>query len=137
MIGSVITRLFESDCGTVGAAAALAVPLLLCGIYGSLEIGRYAYAQSAVMYSAEETTRFATVNFDSDEEDLKAVASEKMMGIHKDKIKSINVNAVLNEAGQTKLVTLEIEYQHDFIMPIFDVEGVTIRGSSKGFLVEK
>lgn len=131
-----IAKLLKNEHGTVGAAA-LALPVLLCGIYGSLEIGRYAYTQGALVYSVEETTRFATVNFDATDEDLKTVASDRMMGIQKDKIQAINVQSTLNAADQAKLVTIEIQYQHDFIMPIFDMDSVTVRSSSKGFLVEK
>lgn len=130
-------KLWRNEQGVAAIETALVMPVFMFCIYGIIEFGRYAYTQGALMYAAEETTRFATVNYDATDDDLIAVASGKTLGIRQDKIQDINVNTTLNSVDQTKLVTLEIVYQHDFIMPIFDVEGVTVRGTSKGFLVEK
>jgi Flp pilus assembly protein TadG len=128
----VIVTLLNDDNGTATATAALTVPLLLCGIYLSLEIGRYAYAQGALMYSAEETARFASANAAVTADELRALASSHMKGIRRDKVQAINVSGVTGRVGQMSRVSVEIAYRHDLMVPFLWDGGITIYGGSTG-----
>lgn len=130
-------RLIRDERGVAAIEMAFALPVFMFCVYGIIEFGRYAYTQGALLYAAEETTRYATVNYDATTDQLMSIASGHAVGIKKQNIKAINVDETLNAVDQTKLVTVQIQYNHEFLLPIFDAAGVTIEGSSKGFLVEK
>ena len=132
-----LRRLIRDERGVAAIEMAFALPVFMFCIYGIIEFGRYAYTQSALLYAAEETTRYATVNYDATTDQLMDIAAGHAVGIKKQNIKAINVDETLNVADQTKLITVQIQYDHEFLFPIFDAAGVTIEGSSKGFLVEK
>ena len=129
-------RLLRNNRGGTAIEFSLAAPVLIFMISGVIEFGRAAYTQGALAFATEEATRYATVNYDATTDELKSVASKKIIGIRKDRISKVAVTETLN-ADQTKLVTVQINYDHHFLLPIFEVESLTLNGASKGFLVEK
>lgn len=132
-----LRALISDKRGVAALEFAFAAPVVMFMVYGVVEFGRAAYTQSALAFATEEATRFATVNYNATTDQLKQVASDRIIGINKAKIASIKVDQTLNVDDQTKLVTVSVSYNHEFLLPIFDIDGVTLNGSSKGFLVEK
>lgn len=128
----------RTDCRGVAAVEfALTVPVILMLLFAVIEFGRLVFTHGTITFAAEEATRFATVNYDATAEDLKNVATSRVPGVRKDRITSVDVQSVLDTDDKTKLVTVSISYNHQFLLPIFDIDGVTLKGASKGFLVEE
>lgn len=132
-----VRRCCRDDRGAAMVEFALALPVLLIILLAVIEVGRVVYAHGAVNFAAQEATRFATVNFDASIDQLEDVAMERLIGIRKDRIVSLNVASDLDAADQTKLVTVQIQYRHALLLPVFRQEAFTLTGESKGFLVEK
>ncbi len=130
-------RLKRDQRGIAAVEFAFAAPVFILMIYAVIEFGRAVYTEGALAFATEEATRYATVNYNATVDELKTVASSKVYGIHKDQITGINVDESVNAADQTKLVTVTISYYHNFLLPLFSVDGVTLTGASKGFLVEQ
>lgn len=129
-------RLKRDQRGVAAVEFAFAAPVFILMIYGVIEFGRAAYTQGALAFATEEATRYATVHYSATADELKTVASGKILGIRKDRISKVSVTETMN-ADQTKLVTVQIDYNHKLLLPVFDIDTVTLNGASKGFLVEE
>jgi Flp pilus assembly protein TadG len=111
-------------------------PVFLVVLLGILEIGRVLFTQGVLYFSAEETTRYATVNFDATTQELQTVAESKFLMIDPERISQFNVSSVLNTDDQTRLVTVEIAYDFETLTPI-GLGPLTLVGHSRGFIVSE
>jgi Flp pilus assembly protein TadG len=136
-IGRFLRAFWLSTRGRSGATAvefgALA-PVFILVLLGTIEIGRVLFTQGVLYFSAEETTRYATVNYDATTQDLQDVAESKFLMIDPARISQFNVSSDLNTDDQTRLVTVEIAYNFETLTP-FGFGPITLVGHSRGFIV--
>lgn len=137
VVRKLFARLTGDQRGATAVEFALALPLYLLFTFIFIETCRLVYTQAAVMFAAEEATRYATVHYDATVEDLKTVAAGRVFGLDKAKISSIDVSSVLDPGDQTKRVTVAVAYSHDLLIPFTSGGIVTLEGASRGFLVEQ
>lgn len=130
-------RIRRDDRGGAAVETALAMPVYLFCLFALIEVGRLVYTQGAVMFAAQEATRYATVHYNASMDELKSAASNRIFALEKDRITHITVHSVLDPVDQAKRVTVELGYRHDLLLPLLPGEGVTLEGASRGFWVEK
>lgn len=135
-----LSALFRGPRSASGATAvdfAFAGSALLILLLGTIEFGRLLFTQGALNYAAEEATRYAIVNYDESTESVRAVAEGKFILINPGRITSFNVTAPIDEDDQTKLVTVEINYQFEFLVPLIGKTPIQMSAASRGFLAEQ
>ncbi len=124
---------FKSESGAIMVEFALIAPILFSITFGIIEFGRAAFTQGVLLYAVEEATRFAIVNYDATVAEVKAVAESKLLLINSDNISSFTVTAPVDPDDQTRLVTVSLSYEFDFLLPF---ASITLTGESKGFITE-
>lgn len=135
--GYALKRLIRNEEGAAAVEAAFGLPVFLLTMALIIEFGRLIYAQGALMFAAEETTRFATVHYDATVDELAAVAQSRLYAMDKANILGVDVVSQLNAADQTKLVTIGVRFRHQLLVPLLHSDGFVLTGTSRGFLVEK
>ncbi len=132
------------DSGSVAVEFALTLPVYFGAIMFVMEMGRLAFIQGTVIHAAEEATRFALVNYSATAADIQARARANLLGLEEDKLTAILITDPVDPADQTRLVTVEIQYQYEPILPflffISDSEGdgsISLVGTSRGVLTEE
>ncbi len=124
---------FKSESGAIMVEFALIAPILFSMTFGIVEFGRAAFTQGVLLYAAEEATRYAIVHYDATTTEVKAVAASKFLLINPKNIKSFSVTAPVDPDDQTRLVTVSLAYQFDFLLPF---GSITLTSNSKGFITE-
>ncbi len=121
--------------GTVAVEFAIIAPVLISMTFGIIEFSRAAFTQGVLLYAVEEATRFAIVNFDATESEIKQVAQDKFIMIDPQKLTSFSVTAPIDPDDQTRLITVSLTYRFDFLFPF--AGPLTLTSSSKGFITEE
>ena len=124
---------FKSESGAIMVEFALIAPVLFTMTFGIVEFGRAAFTQGVLLYAAEEATRYAIVNYNATATEVKQVAASKFLLINPKNMKSFTVTAPLDPDDQTRLVTVSMTYQFDFLLPF---GSITLSSNSKGFITE-
>ena len=124
---------FKSESGAIMVEFALIAPVLFTMTFGIVEFGRAAFTQGVLLYAAEEATRYAIVNYNATATEVKQVAASKFLPINPKNMKSFTVTAPLDPDDQTRLVTVSMTYQFDFLLPF---GSITLSSNSKGFITE-
>lgn len=120
--------------GSQAVELALTLPVLLILIYGVMECGRVVFAHAALNFAAEEATRYASVNFTASDEDIEMIAMGRLILIDPGGITSFGVVSELDPVDQTRLVTVEIGYSFQPILPIA-WGSFSLIGHSRGFRI--
>ncbi len=134
-----IRRLLSDRHGSEGATAvefALITPIFLMFLYGLLEFGRVLFAMAVLFFAAEEASRYSVVNYTATTAEIRQVAESKFLMIDVNKISKFEVTSVLNPVDQTKLVTIDIVYAFEPLVPLI-WSTINLRGHSRGFIVDK
>ena len=134
---SALRRLFAGGGDSQGTALiefGLLFPGFILVTYGVIEFARVLFIQAILFYSAEEATRYAAVNYDATAQNVRDVVESKFILIDPDNITNFNIIADINPVDQTKLVTVEITYTFEPILPI-GWTSITLFGHSRGFIV--
>jgi Flp pilus assembly protein TadG len=139
MIGRRVTkrslrRIGVDSSGSQVVELALTLPVLLTLIYGVMECGRVMFTHAALNFAAEEATRYATVNYDASISDIKNIANDRLIVIDPAGITRVDVSSQLDPSDQTKLVTVEIAYDFQPILPIA-WGSFSLTGHSRGFRI--
>jgi Flp pilus assembly protein TadG len=139
MIGRRVTkrslrRIGVDSSGSQVVELALTLPVLLTLIYGVMECGRVMFTHAALNFAAEEATRYATVNYDASISDIKNIANDRLIVIDPAGITRFDVSSQLDPSDQTKLVTVEIAYDFQPILPIAWAS-FSLTGHSRGFRI--
>jgi Flp pilus assembly protein TadG len=139
MIGRRVTkrslrRIGVDSSGSQVVELALTLPVLLTLIYGVMECGRVMFTHAALNFAAEEATRYATVNYDASISDIKNIANDRLIVIDPAGITRVDVSSQLDPSDQTKLVTVEIAYDFQPILPIAWAS-FSLTGHSRGFRI--
>jgi Flp pilus assembly protein TadG len=124
----------DSQTGGTLVEFALVLPTLILFLYGVIEFGRVLFTQGVLYLATEEATRFAAVNYTATEAQIQEAAESRFVLIDPAKITNFNVTSTLNAADQTKLVTVEITYAFEPLVPI-GWSSIPLFGHSRGFLV--
>ena len=125
------------EAGSQVVELALMLPVLLAVFCGVMECGRILFTHAALNFAAQEATRYATVNYDATIEDIKTIAKSRLIVIDSSKIIDIDVPPLEPDpVDQTKLVTVEIAYLFQPILPI-GLGSFTMTGHSRGFRVDQ
>lgn len=142
-LGLLLRRLHRQEQGVAAVEFALTLPIYLGALIFLIEMARIAYTQGVILHAAEEATRYALVHYDATASDLQDKARENLLGLDPANLTAIIVTAPVDPADQTKLVTVEVQYQFVPILPLNQImslgktEGFALTGASKGFLTEE
>lgn len=123
--------------GATAMEFALVSPVVLAVVFAIIEFGRAMFTIGVLNYAAAEATRFATVNFSATTSEIQDVAEDSFILIDPAKISDFSVTAPLDPSDQTRLVTVQIEYNYEFSLPYLDLGSMILAGDSKGFLTEE
>jgi len=130
-------RCRQSRDGTAAIEFAFAVPVMVMVTYGIMEVARMIYTQGVLVYAAEEATRYATVHYEESVSQIQSVAESHFVMIDPARISQFTVTAPIDPDDQTKLVTVQIQYNFRLLVPFTDQPLVTLSASSRGFLTEE
>ena len=141
-------RLIGLRKNTDGATAvefALTFPFYLGAIMFIMEMGRLAFIQGTVIHAAEEATRFALVNFGATATEIQENARDNLLGLDPANLTAILVTDPVDPTDQTKLITVEVQYEYEPLLPFLaflstDADGqptIALSGASRGFITEE
>ncbi len=141
-IAHILSKLKASDEGVTAVEFALVLPIYLASLLSVMEISRMVYTKAAVMHAAEEATRYAMVNYGATTTELETKATAGLVGLSADNLLAVVITNPVDPTDQTRLVSIQINYQYVPILPIGyflggDETGFEITGESKGFLTEE
>lgn len=122
--------------GATALELAFIAPLAILFMYAFVEFGRALFTQGVLGFAAEEATRYATVHYDATIEEIRGVAESKFIMIDPARISAFDVQSVLDPSDQTKLVTVQISYRFEPLVPVH-FGPIMMTAASKGFLVEQ
>jgi Flp pilus assembly protein TadG len=130
-----LRRLARDASGVSAVEFALLAPVLLAMVFGIIEFGRVAYTQGVVSFAAEEATRYAVVNYDISEEDVRDLARACLLGIDPERINAIIVTGPVDPVDNTRTISVEVAYSFNFLLPFLPAGVITLSGESRGFLI--
>lgn len=125
----------EGRAGVVSVEFALVVPSMVAAMFGVIELARVLFIQGTLFFAAQEATRFATIHYDATVQEIHDFAEGRLDLLDTSQITEFNVQSVLDPDDQTKLVSVEITYAWQPILPI-DLGTITLIGHSRGFIVD-
>lgn len=133
---TLLRSLRAHEAGSQAVELALTLPVLLALFFGVIECGRLLFTYAALNFAAEEATRYAMVNYDPTKpaieniEKIEVFAKNRLIVIDPSKISDFDV--VLKPADPTMLVSVEIVYTFQPVLPI-GLGPFTMTGHSRGF----
>jgi Flp pilus assembly protein TadG len=134
-MGWCIRNLLCETRGALSVEFALGVPIILSTIFGSVELGRLGFTQAALQHAAEEATRFAIVREgELTPEDIEDFAATKLTGVFDREAAVITAAAPIDPVTGTSLLSVEVNYQYQFLLPFLPTEGIQLTGNSSGFI---
>jgi|GEM_PF-1583610 len=139
----VLNTFKENEEGVAAVEFSLTFPIYLGVIILVVEMARLIFTFAIIMHAAEEATRHALVNYDATPAEIQTFAQNSMVGLDPDNLTAIIVTAPVDAADQTKLITVEVQYDYVPILPIHKFvdaaseNGFALTGQSKGFLTEE
>ena len=125
---SVVSNLIRGRKSISGGTAiefAFAAPVLFLFIFGVIEVGRVMFTQGVMQFALYEASRYAAVHYNDPTATIKNVAANGFVLIDPKNISSFTVTAVDN-GDDTKSITLEIDYQFKFLVPMVSTETITL-----------
>lgn len=130
-----VRGLVRDERGISAVEFAFIAPVLLGLLFGIIEFGRVAYTQGVVSFAAEEATRYAVVNYAITEEEVRQLAEDCLLGIDPDRIDAIVVTGPVDPVDNTRAISVEVNYNFEWLLPYLPDGIVTLVGSSRGFLI--
>jgi Flp pilus assembly protein TadG len=113
---------------------ALTAPIFLMFLFAIMELGRIAFTQGILMYAAQEATRYAIVNYGATTDQIKQQVLNHIVTLNPNQITALVVTGPIDPTDKTQLVTVEIDYQYQFVFPLVPSTPFVMSGSSKGFI---
>lgn len=132
----------DEEDGVAAVEFAFTLPIFMGLVIFAAESARLVYTLSAISFAAAEASRYVVVNQNATKEEVLEVATASIYGLDPANLQAVLLTAPFNEADQTSLVTITIEY---FYEPIFPVDvflssdypgGFKLYGNSVGYLIE-
>ena len=138
-----LVSIWKKEEGVAAVELALTFPLYLSMIFLVIEFARIAFTQIVVLHAAEETTRYALVNFNATTLDLQTFAKDALVLIDPDNLSTVVITAPTDDTDQTRMFTVQIQYLYAPVVPIHhflpgaSAEGFNISGASRGFITQE
>lgn len=121
--------------GSFAISFAISVPLVLTAIFGTIELGRLGFSKAALQFAAEEATRYAIVREGQvTPEEIEAYASSKLTGVFDRGTAVIAVLTPADPVTGTSLLSVQVTYQYEFLLPFLPQSGIQLAGNSSGFI---
>ena len=121
--------------GAIAVEFALTVPIMLSALFAAIEFGRLGFTQAALQHAAEEATRFAIVRQGQvTQQEIEDFAATQLTGVFNREATVITAAAPIDPATGTSLLSVEVSYQHQFLLPFLPQEGIPLKGDSSGFI---
>jgi len=121
--------------GALTVEFALGIPITLTGIFGAMELGRLGFTQATLQRAAEDATRYAIVREGQvTPADIEAYAASKLTGVFNQEAAVITAAAPVDATTGTSLLSVEVTYQYEFLLPFLPKEGIPLTGASSGFI---
>lgn len=121
------------DRGAAMVEFGLVGPALLVLILGVLEVGRLTYTQAALSYAAQEATRFAIVREGLvTANQIETFAAGQLLGLNTN-LAVVTASAPVSAATNTSLVTVQVAYPFNFLLPLPRLQAITLTAESRGF----
>jgi Flp pilus assembly protein TadG len=127
-------RLFKCSRGTAILEFALTAPLFLMFLFAIMEFGRIAFTQGVLLYAAQDATRYAVVNYGATNDQIKTQVLNHIVTLNPAQITALVVTGPIDTTDKTQLVTVQISYQFQFLLPLVPSTPIILTGSSKGFI---
>ncbi|MBV1900743.1 MAG: pilus assembly protein [Kordiimonadaceae bacterium] len=135
--------LADNEDGVAAVEFALVLPIYLSVLMFFVEMARIVSIQVMILHAAEETTRYALVNFDATIQEISDFARNSLPFLDPANLTAVLVTAPVDPDDQTKEFSVQINYQYTPLMPLThffseDVaDGFSLSGTSSGFLAEE
>ncbi|MEX2617432.1 MAG: TadE/TadG family type IV pilus assembly protein [Alphaproteobacteria bacterium] len=132
---AILRRLGREARGAIAVEFALTVPIMLTAIFGTMELGRMGFTQAALQHAAEEATRFAIVREGQiTAADIEAYAASKLTGVFDRDAAVIAAAAPIDPVTGTSLLSVQVNYEYQFLLPFLPNGGIQLSGNSSGFI---
>ncbi len=115
----------DSWSGAMALEFAIVAPVFFLLVFGLIDISRAAFTKGVMLYSMEEASRWAAVNFPATATDIEAFALGKFVVINAANITMFSAT-VTDNGDKTKAVTLQMDYTFEFMMPFLDLDPITL-----------
>ncbi len=128
-------RLTRDSGGALAVEFALTAPIVLTAMFGTIELGRLGFTQAALQHAAEEATRYAIVREGQiTSDDIEAFAATKLTGVFDREAAVVTAAAPIDPVTGTSLLSVQVNYQFQFILPFLPEDGIQLSGNSSGFI---
>ncbi len=115
----------DARSGAMAIDFALVAPVFFILVFGIIDFSRAAFTKGVMLYSMQEASRWAAVNFPATATEIEAVASGKFVVIDPADITAFSAT-VTDNGDKTKAVTLQMDYTFEFMMPFVDLDPITL-----------
>ena len=133
--GRALRRLLRDESGSFIIHFGFALPIVLSVIFATIELGRLGFSQAALQYAAEEATRFAIVREGQvTNQEIEDYAASKLTGVFDRQTAVIAATSPADPVTGTSLVSVQVSYQYQFLMPFLPQSGIQLAGTSSGFI---
>ncbi len=115
----------DARSGAMALEFAIVAPVFFLLVFGLIDISRAAFTKGVMLYSMEEASRWAAVNFPATAAEIEAVATGKFVVINPANITAFSAT-VTDNGDKTKAVTLQMDYTFAFMMPFLNLDPITL-----------
>ncbi len=115
----------DARSGAMALDFAIVSPVFFLLVFGIIDFSRAAFTKGVMLYSMEEASRWAAVNFPATATDIEAFALGKFVVIDTANITMFSAT-VTDNGDKTKSVTLQMDYTFEFMMPFLDLDPITL-----------
>ena len=132
---ALIGKILGETRGALSVEFALGIPIILSTVFGTVELGRLGFTQAALQHAAEEATRYAIVREGQiTPTDIEEYAATKLTGVFDREAAVITAAAPIDPVTGTSLLSVQVNYQYQFLLPFLPQEGMQLSGNSSGFI---
>ena len=115
----------DARSGAMALEFAIVAPVFFLLVFGLIDISRAAFTKGVMLYSMEEASRWAAVNFPATATDIEAVATAKFTVLDPGNITAFSAT-ITDNGDSTKAVTLQMDYTFAFMMPFLQLDPITL-----------
>ncbi len=115
----------DARSGAMAIDFALVAPVFFLLVFGLIDISRAAFTKGVMLYSMQEASRWAAVNFPATAAEIEAVATGKFVVIDPADITMFSAT-VIDNGDKTKAVALQMDYTFAFMMPFLNLDPITL-----------
>lgn len=121
--------------GSIAVQFGLMAPVMMTIIFGTIELGRLGFTQVALQHAAEEATRYAIVREgQTTPEEIEAFAASRLTGVLNRETAVITATAPIDPVTGTSLISVQVNYLYEFILPFIPPGEMNLIGDSSGFI---